>query len=63
MMILIGACWFVANILLVRFLRPRDGFEERQIVSFPGSWIIVGLPLTVSFGASILVLARGLLFS
>jgi hypothetical protein len=63
MMALVGACWFAANILLLQLLRPRDGFQERLIVSFPGAWIVVGLPLTVSFGASGMLLVRGLFFS
>jgi hypothetical protein len=57
---LIGICWMAANILVVMLLRPRDGYNERLIVSFPGAWIIVGLPLTLSFGASALIIARGL---
>ena len=57
---LIGICWMAANILVVMLLRPRDGYNERLIVSFPGAWIIVGLPLTLSFGASAMVIARGL---
>ena len=57
---LIGICWMAANILVVMLLRPRDGYNERLIVSFPGAWIIIGLPLTLSFGASAMVIARGL---
>ena len=60
---LFAACWFVATILLVRFLRPSDGCNERAIVSFPGAWIIVGLLLTLSFGASGILLVRNLFFA
>jgi hypothetical protein len=60
-MTLVGLAWFAANILVVMMLRPPRGqTEERFIVSFPGAWIVVGLPLTLSFGASALLTAFSL---
>ena len=32
---LVAACWFIANVLVVWFLRPRHGYTERAIISFP----------------------------
>ena len=44
---LVGIIWSVLNIGVVMLLRPLAGQQqERLIVSFPGAWIIVGLPLT-----------------
>jgi hypothetical protein len=60
---LAAACWFIANVLVVWFLRPRHGYIERAIVSFPGAWILVGLLLTLSFGASAMSFIRALFFS
>ena len=61
MMTLIGIVWLAANVFLVMLLRPPAGqTQERLIVRFPGAWIIVGLPLTLSFGASVLFIAFGL---
>jgi len=61
MMTMIGVVWLAANVCLLLLLRPPAGqTKERLIVRFPGAWIIVGLPLTLSFGASILVIAFGL---
>jgi hypothetical protein len=58
-----AACWFIANIVLFWALRPRDAYVERVIVSFPGAWVVVGLPLTLSFGASAMLFVRALFFS
>ena len=53
---LVGIVWFALNVAVVMFLRPPAGRQqERLIVSFPGAWIIVGLPLALSFGASVLI--------
>jgi hypothetical protein len=60
---LVAACWFIANVLVVWFLRPRHGYTERAIISFPGAWIVVGLPLTLSFGASAIFFVRALFFA
>ena len=57
--ILAGLILFAGAIALVMFLRPREGLQERLIVSFPGAWIVVGLPLTCLFGISIALLAIG----
>ena len=52
-MTLLGIIWFVANVVILKLLRPPAGqMQERSIVRFPGAWIIVGLPFTLSFGAS-----------
>jgi hypothetical protein len=59
MRVLLGLCWFVANVLVLVLLRPRDG-REAAILRFPGAWIVVGLLLTVSFGASTALMAVGL---
>jgi hypothetical protein len=60
-MTLLGIAWFVVNLLIVKLLRPPPGqTEERLIVRFPGAWIIVGLPLTLSFGGSGLLTAFSL---
>ena len=60
-MTLLGVVWFAANVLVVMLLRPPAGQQrEKPIVSFPGAWIIVGLPLTLSFGASALLTAFSL---
>jgi hypothetical protein len=60
-MTLLGIVWFMANVVIVMLLRPPTGqMQERLIVRFPGAWIIVGLPLTLSFGASVLLTAFSL---
>lgn len=62
MMTAVGLAWLAANILLLMLLRaPTGQQQERLIVRFPGAWIIVGLPLTLSFGASVLIAAFSLL--
>ena len=54
----VGVAWFVANIFVLMILRPPSGQTlERMIVRFPGAWIVVGLPLTLSFGGSALLTA------
>lgn len=60
-MTFLGIAWFVVNVAIVMFLRPPPGqTQDRLIVRFPGAWIIVGLPLTLSFGASVLLTAFSL---
>ncbi len=62
MTLMVGIAWIVANLFLLMLLRaPAGARQERLIVRFPGAWIIVGLPLTLSFGASVLVTAFSLL--
>jgi hypothetical protein len=56
--ILIGAGLIVGTILLVMFLRPKDG-RERPIVRLPGMWIVLGLLLTFSTGTGVAVLVSG----
>ena len=56
---LLGVVWLAVNIYLVLLLRPGNG-QERLIVRFPGAWIIVGLPLTFSFGASVALIVTSL---
>ena len=58
--IALGIAIFIGLIFLVAVLRPPGGtLEPRRIVSFPGAWIIVGLPLTFAFGTSIALIAVG----
>jgi hypothetical protein len=53
---LIGIVWFAVNVAVMMLLRPPAGqTRERLVVSFPGAWIFVGLPLTLSFGGSVLL--------
>jgi hypothetical protein len=60
-MTVVGIVWFAANIFLFMLLRaPAGQLQERLIVRFPGAWIIVGLPLALSLGASALVTAFSL---
>ena len=44
-------------------LATAHGYTERAIVSFPGAWILVGLPLTLSFGTSSMFFVRALFYS
>ena len=61
MMTVVGIVWLAANVFLLMLLRAPPGqLKEKLIVRFPGAWIIVGLPLTLSFGASALVVAFSL---
>jgi hypothetical protein len=59
--IVAGLALFAGLIVMITLLRPPRGtLQERLIVSFPGAWIIVGLPMTFGFGASIALIAVGL---
>jgi len=55
---LVGVAWFVATMAVVFLLRPRDG-NEKLIVRFPGAWIVLGLLLTTSIGASVALMVTG----
>jgi hypothetical protein len=56
-----GVALFVGLVVLIWSLSPPAGqLQERRIVSFPGAWIIVGLPLTFGFGISVALVAVGL---
>lgn len=58
--IVAGLALLVGLVVMVALLRPPRGtLQERIIVSFPGAWIIVGLPLTFAFGASLALIALG----
>ena len=58
--IILGVVILVGLGFLVAVLRPPGGtLEPRRIVSFPGAWIIVGLPLTYAFGTAIALIAVG----
>jgi hypothetical protein len=56
----LGIALFVGLSFLVAVLRPRGTLQERRIVSFPGAWIVVGLPLTAGFAVAIALVAVGL---
>ena len=57
----LGCVLLVGLSFLVLALRPPSGtLEERRIVSFPGAWIVVGLPLTAVFATAIALIAVGL---
>jgi hypothetical protein len=56
----LGVALFVGLVLLVAALRPPKGtLEPRRIVSFPGAWVIVSLPLTFAFGLSVALIVIG----
>jgi hypothetical protein len=58
--ITLGVGLFVGLVCLVAALRPPTGtLEPRRIISFPGAWIIVGLPLTFAFGVSVALFVIG----
>jgi hypothetical protein len=57
--VLAGVSLLVATVVVVLFLRPREGLQERAIMRFPGAWIVVGLPLTFLVGTSIALIAVG----
>jgi len=58
--IALGIALFVGLVFLVAVLRPPRGtLDARRGVSFPGAWIVVGLPLTFAFGASMALIALG----
>jgi hypothetical protein len=55
-----GIALFVGLIFVIAVLRPPTGtLQERLIVSFPGAWIIVGLPLTFAFGLAVSLIVIG----
>ena len=59
--IVAGMALLAGLFVVVALLRPPSGtLQERTIVSFPGAWIMVGLPLTFWFGLSIALMAVGL---
>lgn len=58
--IALGVALFVGLVFLIAVLRPSRGtLDARRVVSFPGAWILVGLPLTFAFGASMALIAIG----
>ena len=58
--IVAGLALLVGLVVVIVLLRPPGGsLQERTIVSFPGAWIVVGLPLTFAFGASVALIAVG----
>jgi hypothetical protein len=57
--ITLGVALFVGLVLLVSILRPRGAMEPKRIVSFPGAWILVGLPITFGFGLAVALIAIG----
>jgi hypothetical protein len=59
--IVAGVTLFIGWVFLILFLRPPQGtLQERLIISFPGAWIIVGLPMAMMFGVSIALVATGI---
>ena len=58
--IALGVALFVGLVFLIAVLRPPRGtLDARRVVSFPGAWILLGLPLTFAFGASMALIAIG----
>ena len=58
--IALGVALFVGLVFLIAVLRPSRGtLDARRVVSFPGAWILVGLPLTFAFGVSMALIAIG----
>lgn len=58
--IVAGLALLVGLVVVIRLLRPPAGqLEERAIVRFLLAWIIVGLPLTFTFGLSVALIAVG----
>jgi hypothetical protein len=55
---LVGVAWFIATLAVILLLRPRDS-NEKPILRFPGAWIVVGLLLTASIGASVDLMVTG----
>jgi hypothetical protein len=55
----LGVALLVGLAFLVAVLRPKDTLQERRIVSFPGAWIVVGLPLTAGFATAIALILVG----
>ena len=59
--IVAGLALLAGLVAVIALLRPPRGtLQERLVVSFPGAWIAIGLPLTFAFGASIALVAVGL---
>ena len=59
--IVLGVALLVGLVFVVLVLRPpRGALQEIRIISFPGAWIIVGLPLTFAIGASVALIAVGI---
>lgn len=55
-----GLALLVGLVVAIALLRPPRGtLQEKVVVSFPGAWIVVGLPLTFAFGASVALIAVG----
>jgi hypothetical protein len=55
-----GLALLVGLVIVITLLRPPQGtLEERGVVSFPGAWIVVGLPLTFAFGVAVALIAVG----
>ena len=55
-----GLALLVGLVVVVAMLRPPRGtLHERAIVSFPGAWMVVGLPLNFSFGVAVALIAVG----
>lgn len=55
-----GVALFVGLAVLVAFLRPPHGsLQERAIVRFPGAWILVGIPITLGFACSAMLVLIG----
>jgi hypothetical protein len=58
--IVAGLALFAGLVVVIALLRPPRGtLQERVIVSFPGAWVLVGLPMTFAFGLSIALIAVG----
>ena len=59
--IVAGLALLAGLVAVIALLRPPRGtLQERLVVSFPGAWIAIGLPLTFAFGASMALIAVGL---
>jgi hypothetical protein len=55
-----GLVLLVGLVVAIAVLRPpRGALQERVLVSFPGAWIVVGLPLTFAFGTAVALIAVG----
>ena len=55
-----GLALLVGLVVAIAVLRPPRGtLQERVLVSFPGAWIVVGLPLTFAFGTAVALIAVG----
>jgi hypothetical protein len=56
-----GLALMAATVAVILLLRPPPGqLQERLVVRFPGAWIVLGLPLTFTFGLSVAFVAVGL---